>query len=124
MITESTRNDFCEFVYDSLSNEPDNYLANQIIDEFDNATKNCVEWTNASDNPNSYLEVIADNTSDRPIVYYRYESEKGNKEDKVVILSSILQHLFLEEELNADDLINEALQMAKRSVGIVDDYKE
>lgn len=42
MITESTRNDFCEFVYDSLSNEPDNYLANQIIDEFDNATKNCV----------------------------------------------------------------------------------
>lgn len=123
MITESTRNDFCEFVYDSLSNEPDNYLANQIIDEFDNATKNCVEWTNASDNPNSYLEVIADNTSDRPIVYYRYESEKGNKEDKVVILSSILQHLFLEEELNADDLINEALQMAKRSVGIVD-YKE
>ena len=67
--------------------------------------------------------MIADNTSDRPIVYYRYESEKGNKEDKVVILSSILQHLFLEEELNADDLINEALQMAKRSVGIVD-YKE
>lgn len=123
MITESTRNDFCEFVYDSLSNGPDNYLANQIIDEFDNATKNCVEWTKVSDNPNSYLEVIADNTSDKPIVYYRYESEKGNKEDKVVILSSILQHLFLEEELNADDLINEALQMAKRSVGIVD-YKE
>nr|DAE95995.1 MAG TPA: hypothetical protein [Caudoviricetes sp.] len=123
MITESTRNDFCEFVYDSLSNEPDNYLANQIIDEFDNATKNCVEWTKASDNPNSYLEVIADNTSDSPIVHYRYESNKESKEDKVAILSSILQHLFLEEEFNSDDLINEALQIAKRSVGIVD-YKE
>lgn len=43
MISEDTRNDFMNSIYDMFSDDCDNNRANQIIDIFDIATENCIE---------------------------------------------------------------------------------
>ena len=43
MLSEETREDFMQSIYDMFSDDENNYRANQIIDMFDIATENCIE---------------------------------------------------------------------------------